>query len=89
MEYKIYRATGHFVKNKRRIPLQIECRASKVEDVLEKVYSEIGSRHRVKREEIFIAKKGGIVEISLEEASKLVFSDVDKDDFKIDVGRHH
>ncbi len=89
MEYKIYRATGYFFKNKRKIPLHVECRASNVEDVLEKVYSEIGSRHRVKREEIFVAKKGGIVEIPPEEASKLVFSDVEEDDFKIDVGRHH
>lgn len=85
-EYKIYKANGYFLKKKKRINLSVECRASKVEHALERIYSEVGSRHRVKREEIFIAKKGGIEEIPIEEAKSSVFSDVDKEDFKILVG---
>lgn len=83
MDYKIYRVTGYFTKNKRKIPLNVECSAIKVEDALERVFSEIGSRHRVKREEIYINKKGGLVEISAEEAKKSIFSDVQQKDFVI------
>lgn len=83
--YKIYRITGEFVKTqtKSRIPLMMEVRASKPEDALEKVYSEIGSRHKVKRREILIPKKGGIVEISVEEAKSKIFEDLDNKDFII------
>ncbi len=84
-EYKIYRVSGYFIKNKRKIPINVECKASKIEDALERVYSEIGSRHRVKRTEIFIPKKGGLKEIKLEDAKKTLFKDVEKDNFKIHV----
>ena len=83
--YKIYKITGEFVKTqtKSRIPLMMEVRAAKEEDALERVYSEIGSRHKVKRREIFIPKKGGIVEISSEEARNKIFKDMDSEDFII------
>ena len=83
--YKIYRITGEFVKTqtKSRIPLMMEVRASKPEDALERVYSEIGSRHKVKRREILIPKKGGIVEISIDEARNRIFEDMSSEDFVI------
>ena len=56
-QVKIFRAKGHFIKNRKKIALSAELRAIKIEHALEKLYSEIGSRHRVKRSEIFIPKK--------------------------------
>ncbi|MHA2253807.1 MAG: 50S ribosomal protein L18Ae [Candidatus Kariarchaeaceae archaeon] len=84
MEIKLYQITGYFVKNRKKIPLHVECRASKIEDALERVFSEIGSRHRVKREEIFVTKDTGIIEI--ERSSKPIFNELDKEDFKILAG---
>ncbi len=85
MTSKIYRITGEFVKPqlKSRIPLMMEVRAMKPEDALERVYSEIGSRHKVKRREILIPKKGGIVEITAQDAINRIFADMDENDFII------
>lgn len=84
-EFKIYRVTGEIVKSqlKTKIPMMMEVRAMKSEDALERVYSEIGSRHKVKRRDILIPKKGGIVEISAEEANNRIFEDLDQPDFVI------
>lgn len=84
-EFKIYRVNGYFVKPqlKKKINITMDVRANKISDVLEKVYSEVGSRHRVKRSEIFIAKKGGIVEIDATEARDPIYSDVEAEDFEI------
>ena len=84
-ELKIYRTTAYFTKGKKKIKFTIECRAHKIEDVVERVYNEIGSRHNVKRAEIFISKKDGIKEIKQEEASIQLFNDVDLPDFKIKI----
>lgn len=84
-ELKVYRTKAYFVKNKKKIKFSFECRAFKIEDALERIYNEIGSRHRVARSEIFISKKDGIVEIPLEDASIQLFADVDKPDFKIEL----
>ncbi|MCY3413650.1 MAG: 50S ribosomal protein L18a [Candidatus Heimdallarchaeota archaeon] len=82
---KVYRVTGELRKTqkKMKIPLMMEVRAHKVEDVLEKVFSEIGSRHRVKREDILIPKDGGIVEITPEEARSPIFQQMDESSFVI------
>ncbi|MDH5403562.1 MAG: 50S ribosomal protein L18Ae [Candidatus Heimdallarchaeota archaeon] len=80
---KIYQVSGFYLKGKTKIPLFMECRGVKETDVLEKVYSEIGSRHKVKRENILISKKDGIKEISIDNAKTLQFIDIDSDDFKL------
>ena len=84
-ENKIYRVKAHFRKPqlKKNINFTMDVRASKIEDVLEKIYSEIGSRHKVKREEIFIPKDGGITEIEISEARTPMFAHIDKEDFKL------
>ena len=84
-ENKIYRVKAHFRKPqlKKNINFVMDVRASKIEDVLEKVYSEIGSRHNVKREEIFIPKDGGITEIDISEARTPMFAQIDEQDFKL------
>ena len=84
-EIKIFRTNAYFVKNKKKITFSFECRAHKIEDALERVYNEIGSRHRVKRSEIFVQKTGGIEEITQEQASITLFDDVDQPDFRIKI----
>ena len=82
-ELKLYRTNAYFVKNKKKIKFSFECRALKIEDVLERVYNEIGSRHNVARTEIFISKKDGIQEIKMDEANSSLFADIDQPDFKL------
>lgn len=66
-EVKVYRVVGRFYKDK--IPkvhrFTKEVRALKEEDAKELVYSDIGSRHKVKRNRIKIER---IEEMSVEEA---------------------
>jgi large subunit ribosomal protein LX len=66
---KIFRVSGKITKPKLRTTFQKETRALKPEDALEKVYKEIGSKHRVKRFEIKILK---VEEISAEETKSPV-----------------
>ena len=80
---KIYRTKAFFTKGKKKIPFTFECKAHSEEDALERIFNEIGSRHSVKRENIFIPKDGGISEISLEEAKSSLFSDILEPDFEI------
>ena len=51
---KTYHIRGEFKKRKRKIAFGKYVRALNVEDALEQVYSVIGSKHRVKRNVIFI-----------------------------------
>lgn len=80
---KLYQVKGYFIKGKDKIPLTFECRALKETDALEKAYSEIGSRHRVKRDRIFIDKKTGIKTIPMEEGREPEFVDIESEDFVI------
>jgi len=80
---KVFRVTGYYIKIKKKIPVVFECRATSEENALEKAYSEIGSRHRVKRDRIFIEKDGGINEISVEEAREPEIAELDSEDFVI------
>lgn len=83
-EVNIYKVRGFYKKNKQKIPLTMEIRATKISEVLEKVYAEVGSRHGANRNEIFIPKDGGIEIISnLEEVRRPEFQDLDADDFSI------
>ncbi|ADT84065.1 50S ribosomal protein L18Ae [Thermococcus barophilus] len=69
MEVKVYRVKGIFERNGKKQKFTKEYRAVKPEDVVELVYSEIGSKHRVKRTKIWIEK---IEEIKPEEAENPV-----------------
>ncbi|MBY8997265.1 MAG: 50S ribosomal protein L18a [Candidatus Thorarchaeota archaeon] len=66
MSSKIWRATGSYLKNKRSFTFSKELLAEKDTHVREKILSELGSRHRVKRRHIEIAE---IKEIKPEEVT--------------------
>ena len=51
---KTYHIRGEFRKRKRKIPFGKYIRALSVEEALEEVYSLIGSKHKVKRNVIYI-----------------------------------
>ncbi|MCH8906864.1 MAG: 50S ribosomal protein L18a [Candidatus Heimdallarchaeota archaeon] len=82
---KIFRAKGYFRKNKSNFQFTSEFRALEVKHGLEKLYSELGSRHRLKRTEIFIDKKDGIKEITADEAIFSISTQMDEPDFEIQI----
>jgi large subunit ribosomal protein LX len=55
-ETKVFRVTGEVNKQKFFIPMTFsqEIRAAKMEHAIEQVYTEMGSRHRAKRNQITI-----------------------------------
>jgi len=63
-EVKIFRVTGRIIKPNWKTDFKKELRAIKPEDAIEKVYMEIGSKHRAKRFQIKILK---VEEISPQE----------------------
>ena len=65
-EVKIFRVTGEINKPNLKTKFQKEIRALKKEDVVDRVYKEVGSNHRAKRFQIKILK---VEQISLEEAT--------------------
>lgn len=68
MSSKVWRATGEYRKKRRIFTFSKEMIALKEDHVRERLYSEIGSRHRVKRKDIEIQT---IVEIEPEEVVDL------------------
>ena len=68
MSSKIWRAKGAYKKNKRTFTFSKELLAEKDSHVREKILSELGSRHRVKRRDIDIAE---IKEIKPEEVTNM------------------
>jgi len=64
-EVKIFRVSGKIMKPNFRTEFEKEVRALKPEHAIEKIYMELGSRHRVKRTHIKILK---VEEIKPEEA---------------------
>jgi len=70
VEVKIYRVSGKMLIRHDRLPtwqkFSIEVRALKPEDAIEKVLSELGSRHKLRRRHIRIEE---VKEISLEEVT--------------------
>ena len=68
MSSKVWRATGEYRKKRRIFTFSKEMIALKEAHVKERLYSEIGSRHRVKRKDIDIQS---IVEIKPEEVVDL------------------
>jgi large subunit ribosomal protein LX len=61
---KVFKVTGEINKPKLKTPFIKEMLAEKPEHAVERVYSEIGSKHRVKRCHMKIAK---VEEISADE----------------------
>ncbi len=68
MSSKVWRATGEYRKKRRIFTFSKEMIALKEDHVRERLYSEIGSRHRVRRKDIEIQT---IVEIEPEEVVDL------------------
>ena len=67
-EIKIFRVIGKITKPNFQTDFRREIRALKPEHAVERIYKEIGSKHRVKRFQIKIQK---IEEISAEEVTDL------------------
>lgn len=65
-EIKIFRVTGKITKPNWQTNFQKEIRALKPEEVLDRVYKEIGSKHKAKRFQIKILK---VEEIKPEEVT--------------------
>ena len=53
---KVFRVKGTFIGKREKFPFIKEIRALKEDDAKEIVYSEIGSKHKVKRDHIRIEK---------------------------------
>ena len=68
MSSKIWRASGAYRKKKRIFTFSRELLADKESHVKEKILSELGSRHRVKRNDIDITE---VKEIKPEEVTNL------------------
>ena len=68
MSSKIWLASGEYKKNKMKFTFSRELLGEKESHVREKILSELGSRHRVKRREITISE---IKEIKPEEVQNL------------------
>jgi large subunit ribosomal protein LX len=64
IEVKVFRVTGEINKPKLKTPFAKEVIVDKPEHAVEKVYAEIGSKHRVKRFQIKIVK---VEEVPIEE----------------------
>ena len=68
-EVKVYRVSGKISKPNLRTEFNKEIRAVKPEDAVEKVYTLIGSKHRVKRFQMSISK---VEEIGVDEIKNLI-----------------
>ena len=76
-EVKVFRVSGMIKKPNLQTPFTKEIRALRSDDAAEKVFTELGSKHRAKRYQINIAR---IEEISREEITnplikKLTYGD--------------
>jgi len=67
-EIKIFRVTGKITKPNWQTSFQKEIRALRQEEALDRVYKEIGSKHKAKRFQIRILK---VEEIKSEEVTDL------------------
>jgi large subunit ribosomal protein LX len=67
-EIKIFRVTGKIEKPNWKTDFSKEVRALKPEDAVEKIYKELGSKHRAKRFQIRVLK---VEEITIEEVTNL------------------
>lgn len=51
-EVKTFRITGEVKKAHATMPFSLEIRAMKDQDAIERIYTDMGSRHKAKRREI-------------------------------------
>ncbi len=68
MSSKVWRATGEYIKKKKRFRFSKELLADKESHAKEKVYSDLGSKHKVLRRQITFE---GVVEIQPEDVTNL------------------
>lgn len=62
---KVFRIKGHFTKNRQKLEFNKELMSKSKDRALEKLYSELGSKHAVKRN---LIKISNVEEIKPEEA---------------------
>lgn len=55
-EVRTFRITGEVKKPRTTIPFALELRATKEEDAIETVYTDMGSRHKARRLDIKLEK---------------------------------
>lgn len=55
-EVKTFRITGEVKKPRTTIPFAVEVRATKDRDAIERLYADLGSRHKARRAEIKFKK---------------------------------
>jgi len=70
---KVFRVTGEIRKPNLKTPFKKEVLAEKPDHAVEKVYAEIGSKHRVKRSHMKIMK---VEEVSPEEIENPVLKKI-------------
>lgn len=68
-EVKVFRVSGEIRKPNFQTEFRKEVRALKPEDAVEKVYMELGSKHRVKRFQMRISK---VEEIGVDEIENII-----------------
>ena len=56
VEVKTFRITGEVKKPRTTIPFAVELRATKEQDAIDRVYTDMGSRHKARRLEIKLKK---------------------------------
>jgi large subunit ribosomal protein LX len=66
---KVFRVTGEIIKPNLQTRFHKEVRAVKPEEVVERIYKELGSRHRAKRFQIKISKVEEISSDEIEDAT--------------------
>jgi len=66
-EVRTFKIAGEIKKGKTRIPFAVEVNALKQEHALQRLYSDMGSRHRARRFEITIIS---VEQVNKEEAAK-------------------
>ena len=55
-EVKTFRITGEVKKAHATIPFAVEIRATKDRDAIERLYADLGSRHKARRAEVKLKK---------------------------------
>jgi large subunit ribosomal protein LX len=55
-EVKVFRITGEVKKPRNSIPFDVKIRATKERDAIERMYTDLGSRHKARRLEIKFKK---------------------------------
>jgi len=70
IEVKTFRIAGEVKKPRTTIPFALEIRAMKEQDAIEKVYAEVGSRHKAKRLEIRLKKVEEVKPVETETAER-------------------